>query len=61
MIGLGNSAALTELLRMKYAQNEEKKAVLISLTTVLPASCLLRDHSGFFGVPRGLWSNRILN
>jgi hypothetical protein len=52
---------LTVWLRVKYAQNEEKRAVFINVTTVLPASCLLRDHSGSFRVPRGLWSDRILS
>ncbi len=52
---------LTEWLRMKYARNKEKRAVFINLTTILPASCLLRDHSGSFRVPRGLWSDRILS
>jgi hypothetical protein len=52
---------LTEWLRVKYAQNEEKRAVFINVTTVLPASCLLRDHSRSFRVPQGLCSDRILS
>jgi len=42
---------LTDWLRVKYAQNQERRAVFIKVTMVLPASCLLRDHSGSFRAP----------
>ncbi len=44
---------LTEWRRVKCAQKLDKTGLFINPKTVLPASCLLRDHSGSFRVPTG--------
>jgi hypothetical protein len=44
----GLEVRLTELLRVKYDQNKEKRAVFINVTTVLPSLWLVRDQQAVF-------------
>jgi hypothetical protein len=44
---------------VRYAQKQDKKDFFSKVTTVLPSSCLLRDHPGSFSVSGGHCRNRI--
>ena len=44
---------------MRYAQKQGKRGFFTYMTTVLPSSCLVRDHPGSLQVAGARWRDRI--